>query len=95
MGGSLGRSQNGGMCARAKEERQPRGRVRHTGFFCPAVSQSPAGNYHGRKLLRNQPTGKPSKGSPEKSALLPEHRDTAIVEFKDASISSWDITGSF
>lgn len=72
--GSLGKSQNGGMCACAKEERQPRERVKHTWFFCVPVSQSPAGNYHWLKLTRNWPTGKPSKGSPEKSALLPEQR---------------------
>lgn len=91
--GSLGRSQNHGVCARAKKERQWSERVEYTGFFCFPISQSSAGNYHSPRLIRNQPTGKPSKGSPEKSVLLPEHRDTAILEIKDASLSSWHIIG--
>ena len=73
--GSLGRSQNSGMCARAKEERQQRERVKHTGFFYLPIFQSPAGNYW-PKLIRNWAKGKPSKCSPEKSAVLPPSTET-------------------
>lgn len=70
-----------GACSHAKKEMQQLlevspGRVKYTEFFFPPASQSPARNYQWPKLIRNQPTWKASKGSPEKSTLPPPSTGT-------------------